>query len=240
MLAGLQSLLESAVRVLTGEPILVLTFLAVVFAYIAVRNTLYAAAYHLHDRVARVTGLFGPRIASFAIERPSVDDGEEVTAISLSEDVELVYFRIVFRPVLVFGVRFELFRWWIELPDGVRALRRTDVEGLADDDELPTPGETSLNTDRVRINPGEPSTYDNLDFGYLATKHFVLKRGLVRGEVPYFGTKENCRIHVPLWIDLSEYEAGDEAASIEVTVDPPHLPYLNTTEIEVAIPSDGS
>ncbi|ACV11963.1 hypothetical protein Huta_1791 [Halorhabdus utahensis DSM 12940] len=239
MLARVQSLVDSTVQLVTDEPILVLTFLAVVFAYIEVRNTLFAAAYNVYDSVASATGLFGPRIASYAIERPSEDDGRQVTDITLSEDIELVYFRIVFRAAPLVGVRFELFRWWIGLPDGVRALRRTDVEQLADENELPTPGETSLNTDDVRINPEEEPTYDNIDFGYLETKHFVLKRHLVRGEVPYFGTKENRRVHVPLWIDLSEYDGTEDAPSIEVTVDPPHLPYLNTTEIDVEIPDTG-
>jgi hypothetical protein len=237
--------LTSNLDLVTDLSVLFLTFLATLFALIQVRNYLLAFLYHLYDAFGDATGVWEPRIDAKAVRNPSVND-DHIETVSLAETgSELVYLRIVFEPILFFGLRFKILRWWIELPDGFRVFRRTDVESLSASDGLPEPAETSLNTDAVKINPDEDAVYDNLAFGYLESKHYVLKRNYVRGEVRYFGTKNNRRVHIPLWLhtpDISEWTQADATAdhpdgrhTIGIEIDPPHLPYKNRSEIRVEL-----
>jgi hypothetical protein len=240
--------------VVTDVSVLLLSFLATVFALIQVRNYVLAYMYHLYDGVGSATGLWASRVDVKAVRNPYKSDSY-AQRIELQDDgpeQELIYLRIVFDPISVFGLRFSLLRWWVELPDGFRALRRTDVASLSESSDLPDPDETSLTTDAVKVNPNKDAVYDNVAFGYLESKHYVLTSGYLRGEVSYFGTKNNRRIHIPLWVQRpprSEREQSvtggdhprgerDEHRAVVVEVDPPHLPYKNASEIPVTSAAD--
>lgn len=170
----------------------------------------------------------------------------------------LVYIRIIYndgdpnsRKSLLRPI-FPEFRWWIHLPDGYKFLRRSDAEEdgynttpdclyhnslsneIGNDNNTPSEDENIFATSKVLVNENsdEGGAYDNLAYGYLESKQFILTQNRSRGEVSYFGTGHNKRIHIPLWI-IPKYEEYTDS-KIRVAINATEYPhYQEKRDIEI-------
>lgn len=233
-----------------------------------------------------VGGRFAPKLRVVWVRDPSFDDGALPPDRDLGRDeygvddppidlaaggYELLYLRIKYnsghprRRESLLRPIFERFRWWIRLPAALRVVRPADD----DSEPLPTPSQTSLYTgappepDPMLVNPSEPPTYDNLAYGYMEEKVLVQHAHQLRGEAGYFGTGQNKRIHVPVWVETDPQAAvpklpvpllplsadGEPSAVVQlpvpiwvpverrmtVTINTPHFPhYQESHEFSVA------
>lgn len=94
--------------------------------------------------------------------------------------------------------------------------------------------EETFATANVLINDHskDGGAYDNIAFGYHQGKLFVLTRNQIRGEVEYFGTGHNKRIHIPVWVVPERHEERDGRIRVSINASEyPHYQIYNEFEI---------